>query len=89
MKIKKDYVLQEVAGSWVVLPVGSAAVDFSGMLTLNETGVTLWKALEEGGDVQTIAQALTREYDVTMEQALQDASAFVEKLKTVGCLEDM
>lgn len=88
MKLNKDFVLQQVAGSWVVVPLGQTAIDFNGMLTLNETGVMLWKALEAGSSVEQLAQALTAEYDVTMAVALQDASAFVEKLKNVGCLEE-
>lgn len=88
MKLKEDYVLQHVAGSWVVVPMGKAAVDFGGMLTLNETGVTLWKALETGGEVADLARALTAEYDVSMELAEKDAAAFVQKLRAVGCLEE-
>lgn len=88
MKLNQEYVLQQVAGSWVVVPLGQASIDFNGMLTLNETGVTLWKALEAGGSVEELAKALTAEYEVSMELAMQDAAAFVERLKTVGCLEE-
>ena len=86
MKLNPEFVLQQVAGSWIVVPMGRASLDFNGMLTLNETGVVLWKALEAGGSVEDLAKALTKEYDVSMEQAAQDASAFLRKLQEAGCL---
>ena len=46
MKIKKNFVLRQIAGSWVVLSIAEATVDFDGMLTLNESGLMLWKLLE-------------------------------------------
>lgn len=88
MKLNPEFVLQQVAGSWIVVPMGRASLDFNGMLTLNETGVVLWKALEAGGSVEDLAKALTKEYDVSMEQAVQDASAFLRKLQEAGCLEE-
>ena len=71
MKLNPEFVLQQVAGSWIVVPMGRASLDFNGMLMLNETGVVLWKALEAGGSVEDLAKALTKEYDVSMEQAVQ------------------
>ena len=88
MKLNPEFMLQQVAGNWIVVPMGQASLDFNGMITLNETGVTLWKALESGGTVEDLAKALTSEYDVSMELALQDAAAFVQKLKDAGCVEE-
>lgn len=86
MKLNPEFVLQQVAGSWIVVPMGRASLDFNGMITLNETGVTLWKALEVGGTLEDLARALTAEYDISMEPALRDAAAFVQKLKEAGCV---
>lgn len=87
MKINENFVLRQVADTWVVLPLGEATVNFNGMLTLNESGVVLWRALEQGGDRECLADALAAEYEVSREQALTDADAFVAKLKEVGCIE--
>lgn len=87
MKIKENFALRQVADTWVVLPLGAATVDFNGMLTLNETGALLWQTLEKGGDREALADALTAEYDVQRETALSDADEFIEKLKSIGCVE--
>ena len=87
MKIKSNFSLRNIAGSWVALPVGNAVMDFTGMLTINETGLVLWHKLEGGCTLEELADALTEEYEVSYDQALADASAFVEKLSAIGCIE--
>ena len=87
MKLNKNYVLRPLADTWVVLPLGAEAINFNGMLTLNESGVLLWQALEKGGDLEALADALMAEYIVDRKDALADAEAFLEKLRKVGCVE--
>lgn len=86
MKLNEEFVLRQVADTWVVMPLGQTSVDFSGMLTLNETGVILWQALENGGDRLALAKALTNEYDVAEEEVLADVDAFIAKLQEIGCI---
>lgn len=88
MKLKEGFVLRQVADTWVVVPVGSAAAEFRGMINLNETGAVLWQALEQGADRAALAAALTAEYDVSGQQALADVDDFLETLARAGCLED-
>ena len=88
MKVKSNYVLREVAGTWVVLPTAGETVNFNGMLSLNETGALIWRVLETGGDVQSLVDALMQKYDVQRGEAFEDATAFVEKLRTAGVIED-
>lgn len=47
MKIKDGFMLSEVAGSYVVVPVGAVQADFTGMITLNPVGAFLWGKLEK------------------------------------------
>lgn len=87
MKIKENFALRQVAGTWVVLPLAEATLDFNGMLTLNESGLMLWHLLEKGSDKESLAKALTEEYEVTFEQAFADVTEFVDKLEKAGCIE--
>ena len=87
MKLKENYVLRQVADTWVVLPVGIEIANFNGMLTLNASGVLLWNALEKGTSREELAALLTSEYVVSLDQAQKDVDEFLEKLQTVGCLE--
>ena len=87
MKLKKNFVLRQVAGTWVVLPLGAETVNFSGMLQLNESGAMLWRVLEEGGSQDALVEALLGEYDVTREQAEADVQEFLAKLTQTGCMQ--
>ena len=87
MKIKENYALSAIAGSNVVFPIDMSDLDFTGMLTLNETGVFLWSLLRADTTREELAKALTEEYDVTYDEALADVDAFIEKLDKAGYLE--
>ena len=87
MRIKKNFVLRNVAGANVVLPLGAASVDFNGLLKLNESSVLLWKALEQGTDLDGLVSVLTAEYDVDPAIARRDIEAFLARLDQIGCLE--
>ena len=50
MKIKKGFVLRDVAGRSVVVATGAAAKRFRGMVMLNETGKEIWTRLQKGMD---------------------------------------
>lgn len=79
MKIKEGYLLREVAGTPVVMPLGN--VDFSGMITLNETGKLLWERLEQGATESELLTAITSEFDVSDDVAKADISAFLDTLR--------
>lgn len=88
MRIKKDYILREVAGTYVVLPIGKANLSLNGMLTLNATAVMLWNMLEAGTTCDEMVQHLTDEFTVSSEDARKDVEVFLETLKMVDCLEN-
>lgn len=87
MKIKADYLMREVAGSCVVVPTGKASVDFLGMISLNGTGVFLWKQLAEDKNEQELISALIEEYDTDEVTASSDISEFIKDLKAADLLE--
>ena len=87
MKIKTDYVLRKIGETWVVLPLAEETVNFSGMLTLNDSGAMLWNVLEKDCSVDAIVDALIEKYKISEELARQDAGEFLEKLISIGCIE--
>lgn len=87
MKIKEGFLLREVAGSHIVVPLGGAA-DFGGMMTLNSVGAFLWSALEADTDEKELAEKVLSEYDIDEATAARDVHIFIEKLRAVGLLED-
>ena len=86
MKRNSDFLLSKVAGTQVLVPVGAAVADFSGIITLNETGAFLWELLGSECSVQELTQAMTNEYQVSDTQAAADVESFLEKLRSVGAI---
>ena len=80
LKRNEDFLLQDVAGSVVLVPVGKVTVDFPGMITLNATGAWLWQLLEQPQSEASLCQAICERYDVTEAVAQKDVQAFIHKL---------
>ena len=81
MKINPGFVLKDIAGSFVVVPTGDNLVDFSAMITLNETGAFLWDLLSDEISIEELADAMCSEYEISKEEAVLDVTEFVETLK--------
>lgn len=87
MKIKNDLILKKIAGSYVVVPVRSRAVDFSGVIKLSESGALLWNTLVNGADREELVARLLDEYEVDEATASADVDRFVAKLNEADLLE--
>lgn len=84
MKIKKGFVIQQVGGQWVAVATGSAAVEFSGIVKLNDTAALAWKGVEEGLSREQIVARVVESYDVDEQQAGNDVDAFLRALVQSG-----
>ncbi len=87
MKIKEGYMLREIAGNFVVVPVGIASKEFNGVITLNSTGAFLWKELMNGLSITDLIDRLVATYEVEKEVAAKDVNNFVSILKGANLVE--
>jgi len=88
MKVKKGFELREICGEKVILATGIENVDFSRLISLNESSAYLWQNVE-GTEftAETLAQLLCKEYEVDQETALADAERLIEEWKQCGIIE--
>ena len=87
MKIKGTFVLRDIAGDIVIVPVGETALSYNGMITTTATGAAIWEALEKGCDRETLIRTLTDRFEVDYETAAADTDEFLEKLKSLALIE--
>lgn len=87
MKISEDYIVREIAGEYVVVPTGPAAVRFNGLITINEVGAFLWRRLQAGADEAQLLQAVLEEYEVEKSAAQADLAKFLQTLRQNHILE--
>jgi len=82
MKIKGDFMLREIVGESIVVPLGNNVVSVNGIITLTESAVILWKKLENGvSGIDELVDALLDEYDVDRETALSSVVEFIDQLR--------
>lgn len=85
MKIKDGYRIRKVGNKSVVVAPGG--INFTGLITVNETGTFIWNMLAEGSDTETIAQALAKECKTDVEDIRSDVVDFIEALKGADIIE--
>lgn len=87
MKIKDDFIMRKVAGSFVVVPVNDMTLNFNGIVNLNETGAFLFSLLQHEISENELVLKLLDEYDVSEDLAKADVDMFISKLKGADMLE--
>ncbi len=86
MKIKDCFILKNIAGVNTVIST-SSNTSFEGMITLNDTGVFMWKLLTEGVTLEQLVEKMVEEYNIDKAVAKKDAEAFINKLKKIDIFE--
>ena len=74
------FVHRRVAGNDVLISVGANVANFNGYITLNPTASFLWDALAQPQSVNSLADLLAEEFDVTLENAQNDVTQFLDIL---------
>ena len=88
MKIKNGFAKREIAGSYIVVPVGNEASEFNGMITLNESGSFFWDCLQNDTTFDGAIEKITSEYDVEKTRAEEDLKKFITMLKENNLLDE-
>lgn len=86
MKQNPNYILREVAGSMVLVPVGEATREFPGMVTMNPTSVYLWETLATPQTAETLVEAILSKFDADPQQAKTDVEKFLHTLTLIGAV---
>lgn len=88
MKINNNFILKEIAGSFMVVPVGNELIDLNAMITLNESGAFLWNLLLCDSTEYELVTAMLKEYDIDINTATEDIREFVDNLRKIGALDE-
>ena len=80
MKIKEGFIIRQVGGENIVVPIGKTGKDFHGMIKLNDSGAFLWRFFMQDHTEEEAVAALLNEYEVDEETAKADVAAFVKTL---------
>ena len=81
MKTKKGFHLRNVCGEFVIVAEGLENIDFSKIISMNESAAYLWQKVEESESftVADLVNYLLEEYEVDAVTAEADASNVVKQ----------
>ena len=87
MRVKDNYVLQQVIDEYIVVPIAEEADRIHGVISLNESGAYLWNLLSNCDYTESdIALRLAEEYGIDSDTAAADTANFIEQLQSIVCL---
>ncbi|MBR1668025.1 MAG: PqqD family protein [Bacteroidaceae bacterium] len=88
MKIKNGFELRDVCGENIIIAHGVENIDFTKVITLNESAAYLWKKVEGRDFTESeLVDALLDEYEVERPQAEADVKALVASWQNAGLVE--
>ena len=78
-----------MCGENIMVAEGMENIDFSNIISMNESAAYLWKQVEAMPDftADTLATLLTEEYEVDEATALRDAQTLVNQWHEAGIIE--
>ncbi len=87
MKINSNYKIREIAGETIVVNQGMANVNMTRIISLNTSARLLYETLAEREfTTEDAAKVLVDTYGIGQEQALKDATTWVESLQKCGVI---
>ncbi len=86
MKLKYNFVINDVAGSTVAVPVGAENRSFNGYIRLNETGAAIFELLKTDTTEEQIVESLLKTYDGTKEEMRETVKEFLAQLESADML---
>jgi hypothetical protein len=88
MQTKKGFRLRTVCGENIIVAEGIENIDFSRIISMNESSAYLWKQIEgRSFTADELTRLLTDEYEVDAETASHDVNVLIEKWREAGIIE--
>lgn len=88
MKIKKGFEVRNICGENIIIAHGKENIDFTKVVTLNESAVLLWnKVVDAEFEEKDLVDVLLEEYEVEPSQAIADVKSLVVSWKEAGLVE--
>ena len=81
MEIKNEYIMRNIAGDDVLVPIGKTINNFNGLIILNEMAKFIWEKMPQAKDEEERLNYILDEYEVEREVAKADLDEFLEMLK--------
>jgi hypothetical protein len=86
MKLRSDFITHTVNDETLLVPLGNAS--FHGIVRGNPTLGAIVELLKQETTEEAVVEAMCREYDAPKERIAADVHRVVEKLRSIGAIEE-
>lgn len=86
MKLKNGFITQNIDDTQIMVAAGD--LQFNGIVRSNATAAFIVNLLKSDTTEQNIVNALYEKYDAPKEQISADVKSILNKLRTIGALEE-
>lgn len=90
MKAKPGFNLRDVCGEQIIVTEGKENIDFSNIISMNESSAYLWKEVQklDSFTADDLAKLLLDQYEVDEETAFHDAQALAAQWLKAGIITE-
>ncbi len=86
MKLKNEFITHETNGEHITVTAGNTS--FNGIIRSNQTAGFVIDCLREDTTEEEIAKKMFDEYDAPMEVISADVKKVIEKLRSIGAIDE-
>ena len=86
MKLKSDFITQEIDGTQFLVPVGGSSIN--GLARSNKSAAFIVDLLKEETTLDSIVDAMCAKYDADRDTITADVRTILDKLRLLGALEE-
>ena len=89
MKVKNGFNLREVCGENIIVAEGDENIDFSNIISMNESSAYLWQEVQKLNNftIDTLTQLLCEQYDIDEATAKKDVTTLATQWAAAGIIE--
>ncbi len=83
-RLKPGYVLREIAGEHIAIPV--TAENSTDIVVLNPVSALLWESLGTEKTIEELTDIICENFDIERNEAKADITEFIESLENAGVI---
>lgn len=89
MKVKNGFNLREVCGENIIVAEGDENIDFSNIISMNESSAYLWQEVQklDNFTINTLTQLLCEQYEIDEVTAKKDVTTLATQWAAAGIIE--
>ena len=88
MRAKSGFVLRDVVGEHILMPVGDNIMKFNGTVLLNTVSAFVWEKLQEPVSKKELLQEILDKFEIDEATASHDLDRLLDKFAELGILEE-